>query len=200
MCVDLEIILRDFLVDILRGRANSSECLSWPRFLSPPAKARFSASSFCALTSRTAARLLRLLVKPRSLIQHCSIGWSAIGLPGWPRSRVSPGSIAVVDASFRPRCERQSKDWLLKDHRSRSGLFVIRLSYWRTAWGKNHPSTTRPEASSGHRRCLDRQSAESLLRLRFSLGSPSNTQVLIKGQIDPFSWLSFARVKAPSSF
>ena len=88
----LEIILRDFLVDILRGRAKNSRCLSWLRFPSPRAKARFSASSFCALTSRTAGRLRRLLVKPRSLIERCSIDWSAIGLPSWPRSRVSRGS------------------------------------------------------------------------------------------------------------
>jgi hypothetical protein len=33
------------------------------------AKARFSASSFCALTLRTPGRLLRLLAKPRSLIE-----------------------------------------------------------------------------------------------------------------------------------
>ena len=32
------------------------------------------ASSFCALNSRTAGGLLRLLVKPRSLIERCSIG------------------------------------------------------------------------------------------------------------------------------
>ena len=55
--MNLEIILRDFLFDILRGRAKSSGCLSWPRFPSPRAKARFSASSFCALTSRTARSL-----------------------------------------------------------------------------------------------------------------------------------------------
>jgi hypothetical protein len=58
------------LVDILRGRAKNSRCLSWLRFPTPRAKARFSASSFCALTSRTAGRLLRLLVKPRSLIER----------------------------------------------------------------------------------------------------------------------------------
>jgi hypothetical protein len=32
---------------------------------------------------------------------------AAIELPGWPRSRVSHGSIAVIDASFRLYCKRQ---------------------------------------------------------------------------------------------
>jgi hypothetical protein len=89
------------------------------RFPSPPAKVRFSAFSFCALTSRTVGRLLRLLVKLISLIERCSIGWNAIGLPEWSRSRVNRGSTVVVDASFRLRCKRQSKDWLLKNHRVR---------------------------------------------------------------------------------
>jgi hypothetical protein len=56
--VNLEIILHDYLVDPLRGRAKSSGCPSWPRFLSPRAKERFSASGSCALTSRTAGRSL----------------------------------------------------------------------------------------------------------------------------------------------
>jgi hypothetical protein len=79
--VNFEIILRDFLVDILRGRAKikNSGCLSSLRFPTPRAKARFSASSFCALTSRTAGHLLRLLAKPKFLIEPSSIGWSAIG-------------------------------------------------------------------------------------------------------------------------
>lgn len=37
------------------------------RFPSPRAKARFSASSFCGLTLRTASRSLRLLVKQHLL-------------------------------------------------------------------------------------------------------------------------------------
>ena len=98
--VTLGIILRDFLVAILRGSAKYRRCPGWLRFPSPLAKARFSASSFCELTSRTAGRSPRLLAKPRSLIERSSIGWSAIGLPGWPRSRVSRGSTAVADASF----------------------------------------------------------------------------------------------------
>ena len=104
--MNFEIILRDFLVDILRGRAKNSRSLSWLRFPTPRAKARFSASSFCALTSRTAGHLLRLLAKPRFLIERCSIGWSAIGLPGWPRSRVSRGSTAGNAGNRPPRFPR----------------------------------------------------------------------------------------------
>jgi len=57
LTVNLKIILRDFFVDVLRGRAKNSRCLSWLRFPSPRAKVRFSASSFCALASRTASHL-----------------------------------------------------------------------------------------------------------------------------------------------
>ena len=58
-------------------------------FSEPRAKARFSASNFCALTLRTAGRLLRLLVKPRSLIetlQYWLERYRTIGLLGWPKA------------------------------------------------------------------------------------------------------------------
>ena len=82
----LGIILRDFLVAILRGSAKYRKCPSWLRFPSPLAKARFSASNFCELTSRTAGRSPRLLAKPRSLIERSSIGWSAGFLPRMPET------------------------------------------------------------------------------------------------------------------
>ena len=100
----------------LKNRRQGEKMSELASFPSPRAKARFSASSFCALTLKTAGRLLRLLVKPRSLIERCSIGWSAIGLQGWPRSRVSRGSTAVADASFRlgvPQDNRYMRSALL---------------------------------------------------------------------------------------
>jgi hypothetical protein len=45
---------------ILRGRAKSTKYLNWLRFPSRLDSARLSASCFCALTSKTAGRLLRL--------------------------------------------------------------------------------------------------------------------------------------------
>jgi len=86
LSVNLEITLRDFW---------SIFCASWQEFERSGsasfsefrAKARFSASSFCALTLRTAGRLLRLLVKPRSSYRKAAVLAGAIGLLGWQRSR-----------------------------------------------------------------------------------------------------------------
>jgi hypothetical protein len=64
--VNLEITLRDFGRYFARRAKNATRCLSWLRFSESRAKARFQHSSFCALTLRTAGRLL---VKPRSLIE-----------------------------------------------------------------------------------------------------------------------------------
>jgi len=67
---------------ILRSRAKSSSGLNWLRFPSRLDGARFSASSFCALTSRTAGRLLRLLAKPSSLIERCKYWLERYRTPG----------------------------------------------------------------------------------------------------------------------
>jgi hypothetical protein len=66
--VNLDITLRDFW-SIFCVSCEEFEMSELASFSESCAKARFNASSFCALTLRTAGRLLRLLVKPRSLIE-----------------------------------------------------------------------------------------------------------------------------------
>jgi hypothetical protein len=93
-------VLEIILGDLLRGRAKSSGCLglaSFPEFSRQRALPSLARSPLGRL-----GRLLRLLEKQTSLIEHCSIGWSVTGLPVWRRSRVSHGSIAVVKETFQP--------------------------------------------------------------------------------------------------
>jgi len=73
------------------------ELASFPEFLRQRALPSLARSPRGRL-----GRLLRLLEKQTSLIEHCSIGWSATGLPVWRRSGVSHGSIAVVKETFKP--------------------------------------------------------------------------------------------------
>ncbi len=73
VCVNLEIILRDFLVDILRGRAKNSRWLSWLRFPSSRAKVRFQLLRAHLEDGRSLAAIAReAKISYRTLARSCA--------------------------------------------------------------------------------------------------------------------------------
>ena len=90
--VNLEIILRDFLVDILRGRAKNSRCLSWLRLPSPRAKERFQLLRAHLEDGRSFAAIAREAKISYRTLQYWLERYRTSGLAALARKpRIDPG-------------------------------------------------------------------------------------------------------------